>query len=89
MTHVLGCHIEMTRQPGRDYPLGATCQPDEPALQMTTAQLRAVRDAARAVAGQRGVHRLDDFIIYAEPRSTDQVRLLARGLAHRIRPARS
>ena len=70
VTHVLGCHIEMTRQPSRDYPLGATYQPDEPDLQMTTAQLCAVRDAALAVAGQRGVHRFDDFIIYGEPRRT-------------------
>ena len=89
VTHVLGCHIEMTRQPSRDYPLGATCQPDEPDLQMTTAQLRAVRDAALAVAGQRGVHRFDDFIIYNEPRRTDQFRLMAGGLAHRLRPGRS
>jgi hydroxyacylglutathione hydrolase len=29
VTHVLGCHIEMTRKPGRDYPLGATYQSDE------------------------------------------------------------
>jgi hydroxyacylglutathione hydrolase len=26
-THVMGCHIEMTRQPGRDYPLGCTSSP--------------------------------------------------------------
>jgi len=88
VTHVLGCHIEMTRQPGRDYPLGSAYQPDEPDLQMTTAQLCAVRDAALAVGGQRGVHRFDDFIIYSEPRRTDQFRLLARGLAHRLRPGR-
>ena len=30
--HVLGCHIEMTRTPGRDYPLGCRYQPDEPSL---------------------------------------------------------
>ena len=89
VTHVLGCHIEMTRQPGRDYPLGATYQPGEPVLQMTAARLTAVRDAAAAVAGQRGVHRFDDFIIYNEARRGDQVKLLARGLLHRIRPGGS
>jgi hydroxyacylglutathione hydrolase len=67
VTHVLGCHIEMTTRPGRDYPLGALYQPDEPALEMTVAQLRDVRAAAAAVAGQQGVHPFDDFIIYNEP----------------------
>lgn len=33
--HVMGCHIEMSRTPGRDYPLGTTYQPEEPPLQMT------------------------------------------------------
>jgi hydroxyacylglutathione hydrolase len=89
VTHVLGCHVEMTGRPGRDFPLGATYQPGERALQMTPAQLAAVRDAAVAVAGQRGTHRFDDFIIYNEPRRTDQFNLLARGLAHRLRPGRS
>jgi hydroxyacylglutathione hydrolase len=67
VTHVLGCHIEMTRHPGRDYPLGALYQPDEPALEMTVAQLRDVRAAAAAVAGKPGVHPFDDFIIYNDP----------------------
>ena len=42
----MGCHVEMTRTPGRDYPLGSTYQPDEPPLQMTVGQLGAVREAA-------------------------------------------
>jgi hydroxyacylglutathione hydrolase len=67
VTHVLGCHIEMTTRPGRDYPLGALYQPDEPALEMTVAQLRDVRAAAAAVAGRPGVHPFDDFIIYNDP----------------------
>jgi hydroxyacylglutathione hydrolase len=73
VTHVLGCHIEMTNEPGRDYPLGATYQPREHA----------------AVAGRRGVYRFDDFIIYNEPRRADHFRLLARGLTYRIRSGRS
>jgi hydroxyacylglutathione hydrolase len=89
VTHVLGCHIEMTKRPGRDYPLGATYQPRERALQMTTEQLTAVRDAAAAVAGQRGVYRSDDFIIYNEPRRIDFFKLSARGLAYRIGSGRS
>jgi glyoxylase-like metal-dependent hydrolase (beta-lactamase superfamily II) len=88
VTHVMGCHIEMTRQPGRDYPLGATFQPDERALEMTVAQLRDVREAAASVAGKRGVHRFDDFVIYNEPSVLDSLNLIGRGLLHRARAAR-
>jgi hydroxyacylglutathione hydrolase len=79
VTHVLGCHVEMRRKPRRDYAIGATYQPDERPPQMTVAQLRAVRDAARAVRGRRGAHRFDDFVIYNEPRQRDLRILLARG----------
>jgi hydroxyacylglutathione hydrolase len=85
VTHVLGCHIEMTRQPGRDYPLGATYQPDERALEMTVAQLGDVRAAAASVAGKQGVHRFDDFVIYNQPGARDQLKLAAHGLLHKIR----
>ncbi|WP_063774693.1 MBL fold metallo-hydrolase [Kitasatospora azatica] len=87
VTHVLGCHVEMTSRPGRDYPIGAGYQPDERALQLTTAQLTAVRDAAAAVAGRPGVHRFDDFLIYNEPRKSDLLKLMARGMAHKARAA--
>jgi glyoxylase-like metal-dependent hydrolase (beta-lactamase superfamily II) len=83
VTHVIGCHVEMSRRPGHDYPIGARYQPDERAPQMTPAQLTAVRDAAVAVADRRGVHRFDDFLIYNAPRRWDMYRLTARGLAHR------
>jgi hydroxyacylglutathione hydrolase len=85
VTHVLGCHVEMTSKPGRDYPIGAAYQPDERALQMTASQLTAVRDAAASLAGQRGVHKFSDFIIYSQPRKRDVYQLIARGLAGKIR----
>jgi glyoxylase-like metal-dependent hydrolase (beta-lactamase superfamily II) len=81
VSHLLGCHVEMTNRPARDYPLGATYQPDERAPQMTVAQLTALRDTARSVASSRGVHRFDDFIIYNEPRKKDMIKLMLRGLA--------
>jgi hydroxyacylglutathione hydrolase len=84
VTHVMGCHIEMTRTAGRDFPLGATYQPGERPLELSVARLAAVRDATEAIAGQRGVHRFADFVIYNEPRKRDVMRLLARGLAHKI-----
>ncbi|MER5275097.1 hypothetical protein ABT025_04975 [Streptomyces sp. NPDC002809] len=87
MAHVLGRHIEMTSEWGRDSPLGATCQPDERGLRLAAADLVAVRDAAEGVAGRRGIHRFDDFVVCNEPRPVDQLRLMARGLAHKLRSA--
>jgi hydroxyacylglutathione hydrolase len=66
VTLVLGCHIEMTRQPGVDYPVRTTFQPDEPPLEMTPAHLRAVR-AALDEAGPTPARRVhDDFILWPE-----------------------
>ncbi|WP_329569644.1 MBL fold metallo-hydrolase [Kitasatospora sp. NBC_01266] len=84
VTHVLGCHVEMNRRPGGEYPIGAGYQPDERALEMTVDQLTAIRDAAAALAGRRGVHRFDDFILYNEPRKADMLKLMARGLVHQL-----
>ena len=84
VTHVLGCHVEMTSRQGRDYPLGAGYQPDERAPEMTTAQLTAICDAASTVASRRGVHRFDDFVIYNEPGKGDLRRLLFRARAHKF-----
>ncbi|HKD98182.1 MAG TPA: MBL fold metallo-hydrolase [Micromonosporaceae bacterium] len=87
VTHVMGCHIEMRRTPRRDYPLGALYQPDEPPLQMTVAQLVAVRDAARGVADKPGVHRFDDFVIYQGPCTSAIPGMVLRGLGYRMRNA--
>jgi len=62
--HILGCHIEMTRAPGRDYKIRTTYQPDEPPLEMTVGQLRDVLRAVAGIDGQPGVHVFDDFIVY-------------------------
>jgi glyoxylase-like metal-dependent hydrolase (beta-lactamase superfamily II) len=86
-TGVLGCHIEMTRTPGRDYPPGCRYQPEEPPLQMTTEQLRRVADAAVAVASTRGIHRYDDFIIYNGMGPMTQMRLLLRSLVSSLKTA--
>jgi hydroxyacylglutathione hydrolase len=87
VTHVLGCHIEMTRAPRRDYAFGCRYQPDEPPLQMTVAQLRSLRDAALSVADRPGVHRFDDYVIYHGMGVRTQLGLLAGGLVGRARDA--
>ncbi|MFD5074078.1 MBL fold metallo-hydrolase [Streptomyces sp. NPDC058371] len=63
VTQVLGCHIEMTRRPGEDYPVRTTYQPDEPPLQMTTSQLRDLRAAIETVGDRPGRHAFPDFVI--------------------------
>lgn len=64
VSHVMGCHIEMTRVPRKDYPATTKYQPDEPPLQMTVSQLASVRDAALSVKDKPGAHYFDDFAIY-------------------------
>ncbi len=86
VTHVMGCHVEMTRRPGRDYPLGCTYQPDEPPLQMSVQQLIAVRDASRSIKDNPGAHTFDDFLIMNGPYRRYIAKLIARGLWARIRP---
>lgn len=63
VTHVLGCHIEMTTEPGVDYPIRTVYQPDEPPLQMTVAQLRDIRTAIDEVGDRTGRHAFPDFIL--------------------------
>lgn len=65
---LLGAHIEMTREPGRDYGHEAKTHPDEHGLEMSVAQLRALQAGFRArldVPDERQVH--DDFIIVPVP----------------------
>jgi hydroxyacylglutathione hydrolase len=66
VTHVLGCHIEMTRQPGVDYPVRTTYQPDEPPLEMTVAHLHAVRAALDEVGTEPARRAFDEFILWPE-----------------------
>ncbi len=58
VTHVLGCHIEMTTVPDEDYPRGTTYQPDEPPLQLTPGHLRRL---GKALA--EGESRCGEFIV--------------------------
>jgi glyoxylase-like metal-dependent hydrolase (beta-lactamase superfamily II) len=84
VTHVMGCHIEMTLKPGRDYPIGAAHQPEEPPLQMTMDQLQFVRACAKAIADKPGVHIYDDFMIYNGPCKRGVAMLVLRGLAAKL-----
>ena len=63
-----------------------TTQTPRSTREMTVGQLWNVRAAAASVATQPGAHRFDDFIIYNQPGLRDQLKLAARGVAHRIWP---
>lgn len=63
VTHVLGCHIEMTRQPGVDYPIRTTYQPDEPPLQMTTGHLSEVRAGLEEIGDRPGRRAFPLFVL--------------------------
>ncbi|MCB5163785.1 MBL fold metallo-hydrolase [Streptomyces bambusae] len=66
VTHVLGCHIEMTSEPGVDYPIRTTHQPDEPPLELTTDHLRELRTALSALGDRPTRHACPRFIIWPD-----------------------
>ncbi|GAA2396026.1 MBL fold metallo-hydrolase [Nonomuraea africana] len=67
VTHVLGCHIEMTRQPGVDYPIRTTYQPDEPPLQMTTGHLHEIRAAIKEIGDRPSRRAYPLFVLWPNP----------------------
>ena len=85
VSHVLGCHVEMTRRPGHDYALGCRYQPDEPSPFMTPQQLRQARDDFRTVAGRPGIHRFDDIVFCVGNGPRVAVPLLFSAAVERLR----
>ncbi|WP_037971570.1 MBL fold metallo-hydrolase [Streptomyces sp. NRRL WC-3742] len=67
VTYVLGCHIEMTRTPGVDYPIRTTYQPDEPPLQLSVAHLHRIRAAVTELGDRPRHFPLDDLILHPNP----------------------
>jgi glyoxylase-like metal-dependent hydrolase (beta-lactamase superfamily II) len=88
ISHVMGCHIEMTTTAGRDYPVGTRYQPDEPPLQLTPRQLRDVAVAAASVKDKPGAHRFDDVIIFNGRCVPALLKQMTRLLVARIRGGR-
>jgi hydroxyacylglutathione hydrolase len=63
VTHLLGCHIEMTTTPGADYPAGWSYQPDEPPLELTTDHLEQIQATLKAHDYQPDRYVLPQMII--------------------------
>jgi len=60
---ILGAHVEMTREPGKDYPNPALSRPNEHALELPYARLLELQAAVRTMGdtAARDVH--PDFIV--------------------------
>ena len=66
VSYLLGCHIEMSRTPGVDYPVGWTYQPDETPLELTTDHLMQLQSTLKAHDHQPGRYVLPEMIITPE-----------------------
>jgi glyoxylase-like metal-dependent hydrolase (beta-lactamase superfamily II) len=68
VSHVMGAHIEMTREPGKDYRDAAPAHPNEHALHLPYADLLELQAAVHAMGdtAKRDAH--PDFIVFPLPR---------------------
>jgi hydroxyacylglutathione hydrolase len=66
VTHLLGNHIEQTRTPYLDYPVGTVYQPDEHELELGRAHLLELNDGLRSMNGKVVRMAFRDFTIWPE-----------------------
>jgi hydroxyacylglutathione hydrolase len=64
IAHILGNHIEQTRTPYLDYPVGTVYQPDEHALELGRAHLLELNEAVREMNGKVNRMAFRDFTIW-------------------------
>ncbi len=64
VTHVLGCHIEMSTTPGVDFPVGFSYHPNELPLELTTEHLHLIRATLDDHGRRPGRYVLPELIIY-------------------------
>ena len=50
IAHILGCHVEQSRTPYLDYPVGTIYQPDEHALALSRGELNRIVERSRVIA---------------------------------------
>jgi glyoxylase-like metal-dependent hydrolase (beta-lactamase superfamily II) len=67
VTEVLGNHIEQTRTPFLDYPVGTIYQPDEHELQLSRGSLLELQAALASQHGHAARLALRDFTIWPSP----------------------
>jgi hydroxyacylglutathione hydrolase len=64
IAHILGNHIEQTRTPYLDYPVGTVYQPEEHPLELGRAHLLELNDAVREMNGKVSRMSFRDFTIW-------------------------
>jgi hydroxyacylglutathione hydrolase len=64
ITHILGCHIEQSRTPYVDYPIGSMYQPEEHSLDLARAHLLELNEALQGMQASPTRMALRDFTIY-------------------------
>jgi glyoxylase-like metal-dependent hydrolase (beta-lactamase superfamily II) len=74
-----------TVYPGRLYVQDTPAFTESLQRMLTVDDLRAVRDAAVRVAGSRGIHRFDSFIVWNRPGAAAMARQAVRSLIDRMR----
>jgi hydroxyacylglutathione hydrolase len=67
VTHMLGAHVENTRTPFRDYPIGTVDQPDEHGLDLGRAQLVELDSVVHAMRGHVTRTVLRDVTVWPQP----------------------
>jgi hydroxyacylglutathione hydrolase len=63
VTHVLGCHIEMSTTAGQDYPMGFSFHPDEHPLELSPEHLHRIRATLDENGRRPGRYVLPELII--------------------------
>jgi len=76
VAHVLGNHIEQTRTPFLDFPIGSIFHPDEHPLELTFGTLLELEDGLKSMSGKPHLLATRDFTIW--PLSTDDKGLGAK-----------
>lgn len=61
---ILGTHIEMSRTPGKDYPIGSSYQPQEASLALAASDLELLNETLREMGGEPERKAMDKFIVY-------------------------
>lgn len=67
VTHMLGAHVEQTRTPFRDYPIGTVDQPEEHELDLGRAQLVELDSVVRKMRGHFARTPLRDVTVWPQP----------------------
>jgi glyoxylase-like metal-dependent hydrolase (beta-lactamase superfamily II) len=67
VAHIFGCHIEESKSPFLDYPIGTKYQPEEHVLELSHAHLVELNEALKAVASRPVRYALRDFTVWPRP----------------------